>query len=408
MSHCVQLLVFAIVGILSAQNASAAKNWKKGLDFWGQPQIISEPWAYGKGHDIATHLPDQTFWLMPKKKSANALDEAIVMAYIARVIVPNGGYFCATQLRSRNKGTKGCPKIWTQYQNPTGDVAGTCFWLCEPGYSGENCVKVDKPAANACKYTRLNREILTADIGYQETGGFDTASVESTLYCKGFLRYDYGSISRGNNQDLVVAAREFLENGHGIVASPATVSAHGGWWDADNYSDEHIICSNGNSNITITANGGSYQTKVLCMPGFSGEGCTTDVCRICDDPLTKFNDTKGSCSDCIENYIHNADGKCVKCADGETAVPEKDICLKCKNTEYVKNGECVPRQKITQQMMYSCYPNTDTIAFQKCISETCDNKMGEVACMTENKKLGRKKCVYASFNAETGKWGKCE
>lgn len=369
---------------------------------WGTPQVIDSPWEFGRGHDATTRMPDKTFWLMDKKRSNNANDEAIVVAYVARQIVAHGGHFCATQIRSRNSGKSGCPKIWTMYQNPAGKFQETCFWLCEPGYSGENCTAGRAKSDDACKYTKLSREKLSADLTYNEDGGLDDAAVEGLMSANnytGFFRFGHGKSKKGNEQDVVLAAKKFLENGHGIIASPATLSAHGGMWNNDDYSDEWLDCKYGDSNITITTNGAKYTEKTLCMPGFDGPDCSTSLCKICDDELTVFDEKTGQCSACIENHVHK-NGKCTPCPDGQTAVPGKDICLSCKKTEYISGDKCMPRKQISQQDMYKCYPNTNSDDFVACTRDTCDDQR-KVACLTDDKKLGTKVCTNK-------KWGKCQ
>ena len=380
---------------------STYANSKEIFNEWGKPQFIYDSWIFGIGHDSATNIPDKTFWLMDKKRANNAGDEAIIMIYSARIIVKNGGYFCATQIRSRNKGKSGCPEIWTQYQNPDGDFEKNCFWLCEPGHSGEGCKSGRITSAAQCMYTNLTPDVLRDGISYNETGSNDRASVEANMYSntyQGFFKAEYRR-KKSDESDVILAAQSYLPNGHGIVASPATVAAHGGMWTNDDYSDTWLDCKYGDSNLTITAKTANYQTKTLCMPGFDGPGCTTSICSECTDPLTRFNETTGYCSDCIENHIHDKSGKCVPCAAGETAVPEKDICLVCKKTEYIKDGECTPRDQISKQELFNCYPNENATDFALCIKKTCDNDK-VVSCITNQKKLGKKKCT-------NGKWDEC-
>lgn len=391
---------FAIITCMTSSMAFAVPN---AVDTaWSTPQVIASAWSFGIGHDSATKIPDKTFWLMNKKRAANATDEAIIMIYSARQIVEHGGYFCATQARSRNKGTKGCPKIWTQYQNPNGNFEKTCLWLCEPGYSGEGCTSGTITSESECKYTKLSKDVIRTGISYNESGGYDDASVEGAMAqntYQGFFRFGHGNTAGGNELDVILAAKEFLKNGHGIIASPVTVAAHGGMWTRDDYADSWTDCKYGDSNLTITAKTANYTTKTLCMPGFDGPGCTTSVCTECDDPLTKFNAQKGVCSDCIENHVHDKSGKCVPCGAGEVAIPEKDICLKCEKTEQIKDGKCVPRRQVSKQDMYKCYPNSDTTDFALCTNDKCP--IGKtVKCLTDDKKLGAKECV-------SGKWGQC-
>ena len=337
--------------------------------------------------------PDQTFWIMPKEKVAN--DESAVMVYSARKIYEHGGYFCTTQLQSRNKGNK-TTRIWTTYKNPVGNVDATCFTLCEPGYTGDTCTRGRATAAQ-CRYTRLSPETMTDGISYEPHT--DTGSVEVPMQQNGgFFYQDPGiNATTTGEQDVILAAKSFLENGHGIVASPAAVNAHRGYWNAADYSDTWFTRSD-HSNISITANGGNYKTKILCMPGFDGPDCSTTVCDECEDPLTKYNQETGACTDCIENYIHGAGGVCVKCGDNEYAW--KDKCMSCKKTEYFDNGQCLPRKGIMADTLRRCWPNIEPTEFAACVSDTCDGSIEKVKCIAGQNTIGTKTCTG-------GKWGEC-
>ena len=372
------------------------------LSAWSNPGVITNAWEFGKGHDNSTKLPDMKFWLMDKIKPENATDEAVVMAYVARKIVDHGGYFCTTQLRSRNIGTSKCPKIWTSYQNPDGDVDRTCFWLCEPGYSGEGCKSGKAASADSCNYTKLSKDSLTKDanIEYNQTGDWDRNEVETLMRQndnQGFFVFGHGNKKKGNESDVILVAKSFLENGHGIVASPATFTAHGGQWD-DTFYSEWLDCKAGKSNLSLTDVTGGYKTKTLCMPGFDGDECASTHCQNCDDPLTKFNSTTGSCSDCIENHIRGDDGKCTPCGAGETAVDQK-ICLKCKDTEYILDGACAPRLTVSETQLRLCYPNETPSDYTACMMNTCETGH-TVGCITDGKVIGKKTCA-------NGKWGPC-
>lgn len=373
---------------------------------WGVPKSIFPPWQAGILFDAGTNQPDKTYWIMPKKHPANAENEAILIAYIARVIVEHGGYFCATQIRARAIGG-GCATAWTGYQNPSGNYSATCFWLCEPGYHGEGCKSGGTKSVDDCRYTKLSVETLSQGISYQDqTSNVDESQVEDTMRennYQGFFRFS-DPYNRADEQDTILAARSFLENGHGIIASPATVSAFGGGWTRDDYSDYRNGCGYGTTDIGITDRTASYVRKTLCMPGFDGPGCTSTVCRECDSPLEKYNESTRSCTDCIENHVRNADGKCEKCPADSTVV--NGACLSCDKTEYIKDGKCKPRKQIAKGVLYSCWPNSTSVlssnalAFATCVNDKCID--GDVVgCVDGGNHIGKKTCVG-------GKWGECE
>ena len=65
-------------------------------------------------------------------------DEWAIVAMVAQKIVEHGGYFCPYQVQCANTNKKA--KTWTMYYYPNGSSSVGCNWLCEPGYSGTNCL----------------------------------------------------------------------------------------------------------------------------------------------------------------------------------------------------------------------------------------------------------------------------
>lgn len=377
---------------------------------WNNPQYIDAAWQNGKSIDPVTLLPDMDFWLLPKHKPANTTDknsEAVIVIYSARTIVEHGGLFCATQIRARNqnKGTQ-YNDSWTVYQLPDGDPDKTCYWLCEPGYSGDACLTQGRAtSADSCAYMNLSADNLAQYVSYNETGSRDASSVEQSMENNfGFFSKQHKCKSDRCEGDVILAAKSYLPNGHGIIASPATVVAHSvyGAWDENDYTymkNQKFYYKNAQVNLQITDNGGDYTTKTLCMPGFDGPGCTTTLCTECADPLTKFNSQTGTCSDCIEEHIHDDTGACVPCPDGSYKHPSRDECITCDNTEYYSNGTCIKKTSISRDTMYSCFPNTDFLDFQACIFDTCQNDK-TVDCVMSDGRIGKKTCV-------ANKWTSC-
>lgn len=373
---------------------------------WDNPVILEGTWGNGMSIDPVTLLPDMDFWLLPKHKPANDDKEAVVVVYSARIIVEHGGYFCATQIRARNtnKGTQ-YNDTWTQYQLPDGDMGKTCFWLCEPGYSGDGCNLGRATSPDSCVYINLTPDYLKQFITYNESGGNDNSSIEESMRnTLGFFQHSKSCYSNRCEHDVILAAKSYLENGHGIIASPATVTAHSvyGAWSEDDYTymeNQKYYYSNAQVNLQVTDNKGNYTTKTLCMPGFDGPNCTTDLCTECTDPTTMFNSQTGDCTDCIDEYVHDESGKCVPCPEGSYKHPTRDECITCDNTEYYSNGLCLKKTAISRTKMYNCFPNSNASDFQACVFDTCENGK-TVSCVTSDGRLGTKTC-----NAR--KWSRC-
>lgn len=311
-------------------------------------------------------------------------DSAIII-YMAQRIVEHGGYFCATQIRTTiQKYTLFSAPVRFQY--PSGDPQKTCFWLCEPGYSGEGCEPGTTTSSADCAYTNLSPENLSQFVSYNESENPDNSNMEMLM-------------RQNNNQGTfsvapwltftiynVLAAKDYLDNGHGIIASPALIKPEYGQWPAD---------------VFITDMNGRYTTKTLCMPGFDGPGCSTSICTLCENTLSKFNPDTGYCSDCIENHIHDSTGACVPCPDGAYKHPAREECITCQNTEYFDSddGKCKPKRKISSDKMYECYPNSNIADFQACVIPTCEDGH-KVECVTDDKRIGKKLCM-------NGLWSQC-
>ena len=334
-------------------------------------------------------MPDTSsntdFWLQDKINLTDSEDAAIII-YMAQRIVEHGGYFCATQIRTDRRRLFLFSGL-VRFQYPSGEKKKTCFWLCEPGYSGEGCEPGTITSSSDCAYTMLNQENLSRFVSYNESESPDNSNMEMLMEqnnSQGIFRITPNVIY---TIYTILAAKEYLDNGHGIIASPAIILPH--------YLTDP-------TDIFITDTNANYTTKTLCMPGFDGPGCSTSICTLCEDRLSKYNPDTGYCSDCIENHIHDSTGACIPCPDGAYRHPDREECIKCDNTEYFDfdDGECKPKTKISHEAMAECWPNSDTSDFQACAFETCESGK-TVECATDDNRIGKKTCINK-------KWSKCK
>jgi hypothetical protein len=305
---------------------------------WGVTGSVQEAW--GSNHPAAT-----TPFLKNKKAPANSSDEAIVMVYMAREVVPHGGYFCATQLRSRNRGGNKNDAVWTQYQEVSGGAS--CYWLCAPGYSGAQCVAAT--AGDNCDATVLSKETIISTAGYREGGGYDDSSIEASMDGKAYLSFGYQT-DKNNESDVILVAKTFTD--HSIMAYPVTFSAFCGNWNETNGGK----CDKGESNLKLVDNGG--KTIKLCMKGYSGPDCAI--------PASSISPTCGQCPD-GENFH---DGQCIKCKEGELFANGR--CFSCiegkQKLNSAKDG-CEDRKSVARSALSAkgCMSKFDSDEYKTCV-----------------------------------------
>lgn len=230
------------------------------------------------------------------------------LVYMARKIVPHGGYFCLTVLDSV-KYSNSVPGRYTSYHQPTGEI---CGWYCENGYSGENCVSGTGENCNLHSISEL--DLLADKITLTSADIKNQLKKDNGIFVYGYT--DLWNYER----NVILAAEKFLTNGHGITAKSVT-------FKAGNYDYE---VGNGTTAATSAEIKGSTSniTKTLCAEGWSGNDCgtRTTACTACPDNrvfITAINscseDTldpdhpgdKGySCNGDRKKWMNNSTGKC--------------------------------------------------------------------------------------------------
>jgi ribosomal protein L40E len=316
-----RILFCSIFSLLFAGRICFAVNWTPVSESirqeWNVTSAVQNSWDYNG-------LP--TPYLREAKKPANTNAETIAVVYMARQLVPNGGYFCATQLRSRNNSyAGGTMAVWTQYQEVSG--GSNCHWLCAPGYTGENC-KIASGTED-CDSTLITKSALSS-AGYRESGTYDDSSVEESMNGKAFLAFGYSS-NGGNEADVIVVAKRFGD--HAIDAVPVTFGAFCGPAGGTANSG----CSGGTSALRLVDNKG--KERKLCMRGYSGPNCTVPAgnssvtCGICPDGQ-HFN--KGVCYTCTARQKWDGSNCINKKAVSATDLGKKECLGEFDNVEYRK------------------------------------------------------------------------
>lgn len=209
-------------------------------------------------------------------KDINDRDGYTRLVYMARKIVPHGGYFCFTVLHSNIASGDG---RYSSYHQPTGEM---CAWYCESGYAGENCASGN---GEDCNFGLISDSDLSVN-----------KMTATTANIKDKLKSDQGLFTYGYTESWdyelngILAAEKFLDSGHGIIAKPTTFKA-GAWNGVSGKQD--ILSTSAEIKGAI-----SSIKKTLCAAGWSGSDCATptDACTSCADNRV-FIVSKNACSE---------------------------------------------------------------------------------------------------------------
>ncbi|MGI5846109.1 MAG: hypothetical protein ACOX7D_02930 [Alphaproteobacteria bacterium] len=260
----------------------------------------------------------------------------IILVYMARKIVPHGGYFCFTTLdvAITSGGGRG-----TVYRNAIGEQ---CAWYCENGYAGEGCTAGD--GTNCNMKTIGQADIDNAQI-YKSGGGIKQNLVND----KGMFIENrvFGVLGA----DTILVAMEILTNGRGIKAQPITFFA--GNWDYNQQKTTETAMS------VETNPSSSTLRKTLCAEGWTGSDCNTrtDVCTACPDNRVFIVD-KDACSAGKLDPEHPGD-KAYSC-DGD-------------RTKYMNHeGNCAGKGYTSASDIISknCWKTSNSYDFHKCMNPT--------------------------------------
>ena len=321
-----------------------------------------------------------------KVKHGTHGDEYAVAAVIATKIVDHGGYFCPYQFQCANKRKN--MKSWSVYYFPTGYSSDKCFWLCEAGYSGENCEPSSGATVNFCKTDIMGPKGtgVFSDIRLKTSGG-DTDGREGDI--TGFSSWQAGDnkgIRRNRDwreYDVLLGAIKFLE--HGIIAQPIRLECRPddwkeivSWVESINAGGtKKLLCAEGYTandsgtdcvaidqeicdiqNVTLCANfpkdkfnsvahdlkkiDGEACTKYFCVDGKGFQSAGDPTCVDCGAPAAKSgpNLTNGTCLVCdTGQYYDSADGTC-KTANAFSKTELQYGPGQTRNTNFEVDNQC--------------------------------------------------------------------
>lgn len=350
-------------------------------------------WSNGKSNPTDSDLASQ--------EGTYGGGEGAIIGIVARKIVKNGGWFCATQIQAANENWN--LHSWIDYyKNAFG-----CAWVCKPGFKGENCEEVvTSTDCDASDFTtgKFAKSLLSQVKTSGKSEGRFTEDMDVFSHEGG-----YGSGDNRSSWDVVLGVIGWQT--HGLEVAP--VKIEGRRWGTQVFGNRSRIKS-------------MYATKtktLLCASGYiakSGTCVESDACKTlgeidkwCNPNYKQADFTDGMYNKEEENgcYIFRcaADGygfksdtdkTCEKCGTDvrSGALRTTGVCTTCPVGQCFKNGECggcteIPKLKIERGPKYDtenreCWRETNMEKFWGCVmcpdENQCYNKnsSGKYECGT--------------------------
>lgn len=316
---------------------------------------------------------DHTQW---RKFLRGHLGETAVY-YVAKKIVENGGYFCATVVDADRP--KGCTqKPYTVYYNT---ATQHCFWACADGYFGENCTTQDQTKnlsdTPASEYN-VHGTTAVKILGQNQTAGgnirdsidsFFTTGDDSKQDCKDVNRVNFNS---GKNQRIdYLLAIKYTESTNDeeitMIAQPMAVRA-GGAKGCEDKGDNHAwpmvgfigtaryVCPDGFMPNALKANkscirsteknraianmcAGEQKSKYDTNIHKTQNKSKSDKCQVIRCKNGGFSDKENlTCEPCT-----NAPKEGVNTSTG--------VCTKCETGKVFKNDDCTDARQLSKNVM---------------------------------------------------------
>lgn len=264
-------------------------------------------------------------------------DEWAIVSVIASKIVDHGGYFCPYQIQCNNKAWK--KNVDTIYYWPSGFDYSKCAWLCEPGYSGQDCLP-QEGTPTSCDATAYNTAAggKFAGVGLNTVDGSPNKEWEIT----GFSSWED---SLEKECDVILGVVKFLN--HGVIAAPVQVCCNRNDWHANkSYVDtvytagtQKVLCATGyeanaagNDCVLIDKDICDIQNINFCS-GFDKSSYDSSIHTMEEDPS---GCTKYFCSEPGTAFPKAGDTSCVQCETGAKGGADSNngVCVKCQTGEY--------------------------------------------------------------------------
>lgn len=330
-------------------------------------------------------------------------DEFAVQAMVAMKVNNGGAYFCPVQIEGKNK-NKG--NAWTEYAK-IGN-GNDCVWLCQYGYTGEQCAEIANSQSETHEVEPLKRENYST-LQRVVSG----SNIENQVYM--FQRAVNAGCGANKHQehDMILVITGWLPSGHGAKARQLVVRAQRNGWK-DMVSWAAIYPATDSNEITVCLNGYKpNKTGNDCEPinekiaadanpptgsGTDSSGANKD--KMCadwtgyDTKIHKAIQGKNGCLEyrCKESgyaFASVLDRTCVECNHGLRGgiAPETGVCVTCESGKVFSPvaitsgycGEAIGLSKTDMQygrgntkntykdVAYQCWTKTETNAYRECV-----------------------------------------
>ena len=314
-------------------------------------------------------------------------DDMGVMLLVARAVNANGARFCPTTVYAEHK-KKG--NAWTLYAEPAGGQQ-TCYWLCKPGYSGEECLDT---TPKLCDST----PILRSDFDELEMARDPQVENDLPMFYKEV--YDGCNVHKGQEHDMILAVSEWLPSGRGVIARPVVVRARREGWKSKSGGPSikvvgekgTLLCKTGytaNEENTdcVPINAAMCATGQLCAgwADFEYDSSTMvqEVDLNCVNTLGDYGGIKYKCKEPGYAFASTVSNTCVACVTGRrTGVsPADGTCVTCDvgtifDADAVTSGYCVSATGYSKQdLQYGRGNSKDSVALGgQCWTEVQTDK----------------------------------
>lgn len=308
--------------------------------------------------------------------------EGAIVAFVARKIYKNGGYFCATQIQAANENWN--DHSWIDYYRNS----FPCETVCKPGFYGDECEKtVPSTDDEKCKNDDFTEDVFRPsllDLLKKDGGsaGRFTEEMQVLDYEHGYGTSDYNH----NAWDTLLGVLEVKK--HGILVAPVKVQGRRtGMWP-------------GYRSYMINA----YATKnsfLLCAAGYVKQGDDCVMSATCkqeqqdaendelkfaegydyfdpDQHEIKIRGTGSNkykiyrCKKTNYGFESETNHNCTPCGETKKSGLSNDgVCRKCETGKLFDenaDGFCKLAKRITKDKMRACFMKTDPDEFKTCVN----------------------------------------
>ncbi len=352
------------------------------------------------------------------------------VAMVAMKIVARGGYFCPVQIQcespmANSKNNESWTNYyqpvlasanWDEYNRSTSDDSAntTCYWLCEPGYSGVNCAAYSDTSVNEafCDDKSFipktpGGKIPTYAMDKSYNSWHTANSVKSKFTA--FGRWDFdGSLEKNKREDNVVIALTQYQD-HGAMAAPIHIKCGLSGDNEGNNPDigygyvermgqttsvlgnSKMLCAKGYvlsgstcvpkdacanapmpDNFCSGYNENSYDPTIHDL--YESGGCVKFKCEGDNHGFEDFSDQEYNCVPCTradsESWntgINTSTNECVFCDDFEYFDPTTSTCDELMGLSQIDLQYGRGKTNNTATLSEQCWTITDPVNYRNCV-----------------------------------------